>query len=151
MSSEPPIVLVIDDEPSVCIATKRVLRSAGYQVRTFESSQQVFTHGRPNGPCCLVLDFSLPEENGLEFQKRLLDSGIRVPIVFISGHGDIPISVKAIRAGAMDFLPKPYDATQLLAAVAKALEEDVRQLASSQHTVEMREHYASLTAREREV
>src|SRR3954452_14475758 len=119
METKTPIVLVIDDEPSICMATSRLLRSAGYRVRTFENTQQLFAHGRPDDPCCLILDLQIPGEDGLQFQRRLTDCGIRVPIIFISGHGDIPKSVSAMKSGAVDFLPKPYDGTHLLATVAR--------------------------------
>lgn len=151
METVSPIVLVVDDEPSICMATARLLRSAGYHARTFENTQQLFAHGRPSGPCCVILDLRIPGENGLQFQKRINDRGIQVPIIFISGHGDIPSSVRAMKGGAIDFLPKPYDEKQLLTAVANALDEDARRLSTSQHKVEMHEHYESLTSREREV
>ena len=151
MGTKPPIVLVVDDEPSVCMATGRLLRSAGYHVRTFENTQQLFAHGRPDGPCCLILDLRIPGEDGLQFQRRLQDRGIQVPIIFISGHADVPSSVSAMKGGAIDFLAKPYDAAQLLDAIDKALAQDVKQLSVNRHLVEIREHYASLTEREREV
>src|SRR4051812_7290048 len=151
MEVKTPIVLVVDDEASVCMATGRLLRSAGYHVRTFENTQQLFAHGRPEGPCCMILDLRIPGENGLQFQQRLTDRGIQVPIIFISGHGDIPSSVRAMKGGAIDFLPKPYDEKQLLSAVANAIDQDTRRLSTSQHKVEMNEHYQSLTSREREV
>ena len=151
METAYPLVLVVDDEPSICMATARLLRSAGYRARTFESTQALFAHGRPGSPCCLILDLQIPGESGLHFQQRLNDGGIRVPIIFISGHGDIPLSVQAMKGGALDFLPKPYDEGQLLTAVAKALEEDKRQLSTGQHLLEMQKRYEQLTAREREV
>jgi FixJ family two-component response regulator len=151
MENTPAIVLVVDDEPSICMATARLLRSAGYHARTFDNTQQLFALGRPSGPCCLILDLRIPGENGLQFQQRLNDRGIQVPIIFISGHGDIPSSVRAMKGGAIDFLPKPYDEKQLLTAVANAIDQDTRQLSTSQHKVEMLEHYKSLTSREREV
>jgi FixJ family two-component response regulator len=151
MEIHAPVVLVVDDEPSICVATSRLLRSAGYQVRTFQNTQQLFAHGRPNGACCLILDLQIPGENGLQFQQRLIDHGIRVPIIFVSGHGDIPTSVRAMKGGALDFLSKPYDGKQLLAAVEAALREDAKQLAANQHSAQMHQHFQSLTDREREV
>jgi len=151
VNTDPPIVLVVDDDPSVCTATKRVLRSGGYQVRTFQNTQQLFAHGRPVGPCCLILDLRIPGEDGLQFQQRLIEAGIRVPIIFVSGYGDIPATVRAIKGGAVDFLPKPYDAGKLLATVAQALEGDARQLSANRYLLDMREHYQTLTSREREV
>src|SRR4051812_46633178 len=106
MDIDSPIVLVVDDEPSICMATKRLLQSAGYRVRTFENTQQLFAHGRPKEPCCLILDLRIPGENGLQFQQRLNECGIHVPIIFISGHADIPSSVTAMKGGALDFLSK---------------------------------------------
>jgi FixJ family two-component response regulator len=151
MEAVSPIVFVVDDEPAICLATARLLRSAGYRAKTHESTQQLFAQGRPSGPCCLILDLQIPGENGLQFQQRLNDQGIHVPIIFISGYGDIPSSVRAMKGGAVDFLPKPFDATQLLSAVDKALEEDVRHLATGQHLVKMQARYGTLTSREREV
>src|SRR5262245_52865263 len=121
MEAKSPIVFVVDDEAIVCIATKRLLNSAGYHVRTYENTQQLFALGRPSGPCCLILDFKIPGENGLQTQQRLKDLGIQVPIIFISGQADIPTSVRAMKDGAIDFLPKPFNAAQLLDAVARAL------------------------------
>jgi FixJ family two-component response regulator len=151
VNTEAPIVFVIDDEPSVCQAARRLLRSAGYQVRTFSDTIQPLAQGRPTGPCCLVLDYSMPGENGLQFQQRLAEQGIRVPIIFITGHGDIPTSVQAMKSGAIDFLPKPFDADQLLDAVAQALHEDSRLLSSDRHTQDMRQRFEALTVRERDV
>jgi FixJ family two-component response regulator len=151
LTSEPPIVLVVDDDPSICAATKRLLRSAGYQARAFENTQQLFAHQRPNRPCCLILDLRIPGEDGLQFQQRLIDNGIQIPIIFVSGYGDIPATVRAMKGGAIDFLPKPYNDTELLAAVAQALEADARQLSASRCKVGMRDHYETLTMRQREV
>jgi FixJ family two-component response regulator len=151
MRNDTPIVLVIDDEPSVCVATGRLLRSAGYQVRIFETTQQLFAHGRPPGPCCLVLDLQMPGENGLQFQQRLVERDIRVPIIFVSGRADIAASVSAMKAGANDFLLKPYDDSQLITAIAAALGKDSRSLSVDRHSNEIREHYHLLTSREREV
>jgi FixJ family two-component response regulator len=151
METDSPLVLIVDDEPSICVATGRLLRAAGYRVRTFENTKQLFAQGRPACPCCLILDLLMPTEDGLQFQKRVNARGINVPIIFVSGHGDIPSSVTAMKGGAVDFLQKPYDETQLLAAVDKALEEDARRLSANQHMQEMHLHYASLTLREREV
>jgi FixJ family two-component response regulator len=151
MELKTPIVLVVDDEASVCMATGRLLRSSGYHVRTFENTQQLFAHGRPEAPCCLILDLRIPGEDGLQFQRRLNDCGIQVPIIFVSGHADVLSSVSAMKGGAIDFLAKPYDATELIAVVAKALEADSKRLSANQHLLEMREHFNSLTAREREV
>jgi len=151
VTEETPIVYVVDDDPSVCAATKRVLASAGYQVQTFHNTTELFAHGRPEVPCCLLLDLQMPDEDGLRFQARLTASGIRVPIVFITAHGDIAKSVHAMKAGADDFLPKPYDRKQLIAAVEQALAADATALDSNRNLVELKARYESLTEREREV
>src|SRR4051794_27265028 len=138
---ESPIVLVVDDEPSVCTATRRLLSSAGYRVRTFESTERLFAHGRPSGPCCVILDLQIPGEDGLQCQQRLNERGIHVPIIFVSGHGDIPKSVLAMKGGAVDFLSKPYDGDKLIALVEKALAHDAKGLAANLHMISMREHF----------
>ena len=151
MENKSPVVLVVDDEPSVCVATSRLLRAAGYQVRTFDNTLKIFSHGRPSGPCCLILDLQIPGENGLQFQQRLNENGIHVPIIFVSGHGDIPSSVRAIKGGAVDFLAKPYDGDQLIDAVQRAIVQDMQHLSANQHLAQMHQNFASLTDREREV
>jgi FixJ family two-component response regulator len=151
VTSQTPVVMVVDDDPSVRAATERLLRAAGYPVRTFPDTRTLFAHGRPDGPCCLILDVRMPGEDGLHFQQALADAGVRIPIVFITGHGDIPTRVRAMRAGAVDFLPKPFDAGQLLAAVAIALQADVRSLDDQQHLADVRDRYQALSPREREV
>ena len=151
MTTEQRLVMVIDDDESVRCSLKRLLRSVGYEVRTFTDAQQVLAHGRPQEPCCLVLDVQMPGVTGLEFQRMLAARGIRVPIVFLTGHGDVPTSVAAMKAGAIDFLPKPFDPQQLLEAIARASELDARTRLRHQHLHELREHFETLTCREREV
>jgi FixJ family two-component response regulator len=151
MHTQAPIILVVDDDPSICSSLKRLLRSAGYQVQTFESPEDVFSRGRPKGPCCLILDFKLPNEDGLHFYTQLLHSGVQVPVIFISGHASIPVSVEAMKSGAIDFLPKPFDDDNLLERVATAIDRDERALRQRSTTADLRMRYASLTPREREV
>lgn len=151
MISETPIVLVVDDDPSICTALRRLIKSAGYQVHTFSSTHRLFEHGRPEGPCCLVLDVRLPHEDGLSFQQNLAAMDIHVPIVFISGCGDIPTSVRAIKAGAVDFLEKPFDPRHVLSCIKAALEQDTRSESHRHHLTEIRQRHASLSPREREV
>lgn len=145
------IVLIVDDDEAVCASTARLLRSAGYQVRTFQDTQQLFAHGRPKGPCCLILDVQIPGEDGLQFQRKLIAAGIRVPIIFISGQSDIPVSVQAMKAGAMDFLPKPFEATRLLKAVSQAIGEDTEAMSANRHLADVQQNFRTLTARECEV
>jgi FixJ family two-component response regulator len=151
MSSKAALVMVVDDDDSVRTALKRLLRSAGYDVRTFSDAQQLLAHGRPAEPCCLVLDVRMPGMDGLEFQRTLHRRSVNLPIIFLTGHGDVPTSVTAMKAGAIDFLPKPFEPQQLLSAVEHAVDLDARTLASNQHLHELQEHYAMLTSREREV
>lgn len=151
MSTTPRLVMVVDDDESVRNALKRLMRSVGYEVRTFSDAQQLLAHGRPSEPCCLVLDVRMPGVDGLQFQRSLLARGVRVPIIFLTGHGDVSISVAAMKAGAVDFLPKPFDPEKLLAAVAHAINLDARYLDESLALADLRVHFASLTPRERDV
>lgn len=151
MNKESPIILVIDDDPSVCSSLKRLLRTADYQVQIFKSTDGVFSLGRPARPCCVILDVEFPNENGLDFQQNLIASGVQVPVIFISGHGNIPMSVKAIKSGAVDFLPKPFNAAKLLDAVARAVELDLISLQQNKTITNLRERYKNLTRREAEV
>ena len=151
MSIESPIVLVVDDEPSICSSLRRLLQAHGYNVRTFSSVRQLFAHGRPNGPCCLILDVQMPGTDGISFHEQLVRAGIRVSTIFLTGFGDISMSVRAIKSGAVDFLPKPYIPSQLLECVKAALDHDARSLGDDQHLAEIRSRYETLTAREREI
>jgi len=116
-------VFIVDDDASVRRGLARLLRSAGYEVETFVSAQDFLDNADPDGPCCLVLDVRMPGLTGVELQRALLESGRDIPIVFITGHGDIPMAVQAIKAGAVDFLTKPFDDETLLDAIAKATAE----------------------------
>jgi FixJ family two-component response regulator len=124
MSEEPPVVFVIDDDPSVRDALAGLLRSVGLEVLAFGSTQEFLQSERPDRPGCLVLDVRLPGRSGLDFQRELAQIGIHLPIVFISGHGDIPMSVRAIKAGAIEFLPKPFHDQELLDAIQLGIERD---------------------------
>ena len=121
MSAEEPTVFVVDDDPSVRRGLARLLRSADYRVETFASAREFLEHADVDSVGCLVLDVRMPVVNGFELQRELLDTGSRLPIVFITGHGDIPMAVQAIKAGAVDFLSKPFDDDALLTAVAQAI------------------------------
>jgi FixJ family two-component response regulator len=151
MKSEAPLVFVVDDDPSVCLSTKRVLEPEGFAVRTFSSPERLFAHGRPNGPCCLVLDVHLDGKDGISYYETLVRSGMTVPAVFITAFGNIPMSVRAMKLGAVDFLSKPYDPEQLVACVLNALEKDEQTLVAQRRDGQLRQRYQLLTARQREI
>jgi len=144
-------VFVVDDDAGVRAAIQGLLKSAGLRCECFQSAEDFLRRNRADGPSCLVLDVSLPGVNGLEFQRELADAGLQIPIVFITGHGDIPMTVKAMKSGAVEFLTKPFRDQDLLDAIYQALDRDrlIRQQQSE--LAELRNRYESLTAREREV
>jgi FixJ family two-component response regulator len=144
-------VFVIDDDDLVRASIQGMLKSVGLRSETFGTPQEFLRSKRPDAPSCLVLDVRLPGVNGLDFQRELADAGIRIPIIFITGHGDIPMSVKAMKSGAVEFLTKPFRDQDLLDAINQALDRDgvIRQQQSE--VIELRKRYKSLTAREREV
>jgi len=145
------VVLVIDDDSSMREALDGLLRSVGLRVKVFGSTTELMRSNLPDAPCCLVLDIRLPGVSGLEFQVELEAAGIHIPIIFMTGHGDIPMSVQAMKAGAVDFLTKPFRHQEMIDAVGRALAAD-KQRRSEQKTVsELRLLYESLTVREREV
>jgi FixJ family two-component response regulator len=151
MSEDSTTVFVVDDDPSVLKGLSRLLRSAGWHAVTYGSSDEFLRHYDPDVPGCLVLDIAMPGVDGLELQRRLVDAGCPLPIVFITGHGDIPTSVQAMRAGALNFLAKPVNDDDLLGAVREAVEKDrVARLAQRDMAL-VRERLATLTPREREV
>jgi len=151
MKPEAPLVFVVDDDASVCTSMKRVLETEGFAVRTFSNPDSLFAHGRPNGPCCLVLDVHLGGQDGIDYYERLVQSGMPIPAVFISAFGSIPMSVRAMKLGAVDFLPKPYDPDQLAACVLNALEKDEQSLAAQRRDTQLRQRYELLTSRQREI
>ena len=144
-------VFVIDDDDLVRASIQGLLKSVGLRSEAFGAAQEFLRSQRPDGPSCLVLDVRLPGVNGLDLQRELAEAGIRIPIIFITGHGDIPMSVKAMKSGAVEFLTKPFRDQDLLDAIHQALDRD---RAARQHQSELaglRKRYESLTAREREV
>jgi len=151
MGEQPPTVLVIDDDEDVRESVEGLLQSVGLQVKLFSSVSEFLEAGRPKGPTCLILDIRLPGQTGLEFQRELSTAKSQLPIIFITGHGDIPMSVQAMKGGAIEFLTKPFRDQDLLEAIHvglardRALREDEKALAS------LRARFDSLTAREREV
>ena len=145
------MVFVIDDDESIREALKSLIRSVGLSVETFASAQDFLESSRPDVPSCLILDVRMPGLSGLDLQRDLTETNIHIPIIFITGHGDIPMSVRAMKAGAVEFLTKPFRDQDLLDAIQQALERD-RQMRSQQAgTAELRNRYHSLTPRETEV
>lgn len=145
------MVFVIDDDESIREALKSLIRSVGLSVQTFASAQDFLESSRPDVPSCLILDVRMPGLSGLDLQRDLAEGNIHIPIIFITGHGDIPMSVRAMKAGAIEFLTKPFRDQDLLDAIQQALERD-RQVRSQQAgTAELRNRYNSLTPRETEV
>jgi FixJ family two-component response regulator len=145
------VVFVVDDDSSVREAIKSLIRSVGLQVETFESAQEFLRSKRPDAPGCVVLDVRLPGLSGLDLQRELAAHGINLPVIFITGHGDIPMSVRAMKAGALEFLTKPFRDQDLLDAIQQALERDRSARQHGKETTELRERFDSLTSREREV
>jgi FixJ family two-component response regulator len=148
---EKSIVLVIDDDASVREALSNLIRSVGLQAKVFASAPEFLRSKLPDSPCCLVLDVRLPELSGLDFQSELAKANIGIPIVFITGHGDIPMSVKAMKAGAVEFLTKPFRDQDLLDAIQLGLERDRARRESERTTSEVRAKFEALTPREQEV
>jgi FixJ family two-component response regulator len=151
MAEPDPIVIIIDDDASFRKSAVRLMDSAGFTVRSFASSREFLRAGRPDGPACAVLDVRMHGMSGLELQKELAWAGIEIPIIFITGHGEIPMSVKAIKAGAVDFLTKPFREQALLDAIEQALARDRAGRQQRARLAAIRMHYDSLTPREREV
>jgi FixJ family two-component response regulator len=150
-SSGEPVVFVVDDDKSMREALEGLFRSVGLQVKVFGSTADFMRSTLPNVASCLVLDVRLPEVSGLDFQVELAAAGIRIPIIFMTGHGDIPMTVQAMKAGAVDFLTKPFRHQEMIHAVNRALAADRKRRAEHATVSEFRLRYESLTAREREV
>jgi FixJ family two-component response regulator len=151
MSEEQPIVYVIDDDESVREGVADLVRSVGQQVRLFRSAKEFLDGTRPDVPSCIVLDVRLPGPSGIELQRRLIKSNIQLPIIFISGHGDIAMSVGAIKSGAIEFLTKPLNEQKLLDAIQVGIARDRTRRKEAQVVAELRERFDSLTPREREI
>ena len=152
MTTEPdPIVYVVDDDSSVREAVKKLFASVGLRAETFGSAAEFLSSKRPQGPACLVLDVRLPDVSGLEFQRDLAAANIDIPIIFITGHADVPMTVRAMKAGAVEFLTKPFRAQELLEAVQEAIAGDRVAWNQRARMAELRARYDSLTVREKEV
>jgi FixJ family two-component response regulator len=146
-----PIVFIVDDDAGVRTSIQDLLESVGLRSVSFGTAEEFLRGERPDGPSCLVLDVRLPGVNGLDFQRRLADAGILIPIIFVTGHGDIPMTVKAMKSGAVEFLTKPFRDRDLLGAVRQALDRDQATRLQQASLAELRARYQALTAREREV
>jgi FixJ family two-component response regulator len=146
-----PVVCVVDDDVSVRESLELLLAAVGWEPRLFASAREFLARARPEGPSCLVLDVNLPELSGLELQQRLAAGGFDMPIIFITGRGDVPMTVRAMKAGAVEFLTKPFNDEALLSAIRDALARSESALAREAENDELRARYESLTSREREV
>ena len=151
MKEPDSIVYVIDDDRSVREAIESLIRSVGMTVKTFASAQEFKAISRPNVPSCLVLDVRMPGLSGLDLQRELVDVGMRIPVIFITGHGDIPMSVRAMKAGAVEFLTKPFRDQDLLDAISEAIESDRTERLQLAEITEFQRRFEQLTPREREV
>jgi FixJ family two-component response regulator len=146
-----PIVFIVDDDAGVRASIQDLLESVGLRSVSFGTAEEFLRGERPDGPSCLVLDVRLPGVNGLDFQGRLADAGIHIPIIFVTGHGDIPMTVKAMKSGAVEFLTKPFRDRDLLGAIRQALDRDQATRQQQASLAELRGRYQALTPREREV
>jgi len=145
------VIAIVDDDPSVRRGLQRLIRSMGWQVETFGSAQEFLDRPSSIAPNCLVLDLQLPGLSGLDLQKRMAEGGLEIPIVFLTGHGDIPASVRAMKAGAIEFLTKPVDEQELLKAIREAVERDRSSRQQHEEMRDLQRRYQSLTEREQEV
>jgi FixJ family two-component response regulator len=151
MMDAAPMVFVIDDDSSVREALRKLIMSVGMRVETFGSAREFMLDKRPEGPACIVLDVRLPDVSGLEFQRVLAKAGVQIPIIFISGHADVPLTVRAMKEGAVEFLTKPFRGQELLDAIQDAIAKDREALRDRARMTKLRAHYDSLTQREKEV
>src|ERR1700691_2239765 len=151
MKEQDPVVFVIDDDRMIRDGLQSLIRSVGLSVETFASAQDFLGAKRPDAPACLVLDVRMPGLSGLDLQLKLRDRGIPIPIIFLTGHGDIPMSVRAMKEGAQEFLTKPVRAQDLLDAIQKAVERDRSQRKERAEMADVRARFDSLTPREKEV
>jgi FixJ family two-component response regulator len=150
-SADTAMVFIIDDDADVRESIQGLLKSVDLRSVSFGTAQEFLTSARTDGPSCLVLDVRLPDLNGLDFQRQLADAGIHIPVIFITGHGDIPMTVRAMKSGAVEFLTKPFRDQDLLDAIYQALDRDRVTRRHESELAELRARYESLTPREREV
>jgi FixJ family two-component response regulator len=151
MRETDPLVFVVDDNPSVRTALMRLFKSVGMHCETYPSAREFLQRDPPDAPACLILDVRMPGLSGLDLQRQLVETDHRIPIIFITGHGDIPMSVRAMKAGAMEFLTKPFHDQQLLDAVQQAIHRDRASRQQRAELKRLRDRFESLTSREHEV
>jgi FixJ family two-component response regulator len=151
MSNGPPIVFIVDDDVSVRESLELLVSSSGWQPETFVSAREFLARPPPLAPSCLILDVNLPDLNGLDLQKRVASDRIDMPIIFVTGYGDVPMTVRAMKAGAVEFLTKPFSDDVLLSAIRQAIERSQSALDHEAEIRELRDRHASLSRREREV
>ena len=151
MATESSMVFVVDDDPLIRASIQGLLKSANLQSESFETAEQFLIRGPWDGPSCLILDITLPGMSGLDFQAQLQNAGLQIPIIFVTGHGDIPKTVKAMKLGASEFLTKPFDDQELLDAVVHALARDCLHRKEQSEISKLRARFDKLTPREREV
>jgi FixJ family two-component response regulator len=150
-SADKPIVFIVDDDDRMRAATQRLLKTVGLHSEAFATPQEFLRHELPDVASCLILDVRLPGMSGLDVQRRLIEAGVQIPIIFITSHGDIPMTVKAMKSGAVEFLTKPFRDQDLVDAIQQALKRDDELRHQQAEIAQLRERYAKLTAREREV
>lgn len=150
-SANTATVFIVDDDASIRASIRGLLKSAGLRSECFETAEKFLERKPPNGPSCLILDVSLPGVSGIVFQQQLKKAGIQIPIIFVTGHGDIPMTVKAMKSGAVEFLTKPFGDQQLLAAIQLALARDGAARKERSELASLQKRYCRLTPREREV
>lgn len=151
MNGLEPMIFVVDDDESIRKALKRLVNSMGLSVETFATAQEFLSRERYEGPSCLVLDIRMPGLSGLELQEELAEADIVLPVIFITGHGNVPMSVRAMKAGAVDFLEKPFDDQVLLNLIQKAIDQDKQAKQQHSEKMQMQRRFETLTSREREV
>ena len=151
MSPSNATIFVVDDDTSVRTAVKRLIRSLGFVVETFDSAQAFLKHEPHDGPACLLLDIRMPGTSGIELQEQLAEAGVQIPIIFITGHGNIPMSVKAMKAGAVDFIEKPFEDQKLIDAIHAAIAQNKQFITEQAEINELQQRIDSLTPREHEV
>jgi FixJ family two-component response regulator len=150
-SADSAIVFIVDDDVRMRAAMQRLLKTVGLHSESFSTPEEFLRKKLPNAPCCLLLDVRLPGMSGLDVQRKLTEMGIQIPVIFITGHGDIPMTVQAMKSGAVEFLTKPFRDQDLIDAIQQALKRDSQTRQEQNEVTELKERYAKLTAREREV
>jgi FixJ family two-component response regulator len=148
---DPPVVFVVDDDEGIRASIRGLLKSAGLRAECFETAEEFLQRHASNGPSCLILDVSLPGINGLDFQQQLRAAGLQIPIIFLTAHGNIPMTVKAMKSGAVEFLTKPFGDKELLSAIQQALARDTARRKDQAEIANLKACYDTLTKREREV